>query len=157
MRNACSAVVLCLVSGLALAAPPPPGGPGGPGNPGPGVQGPGNRPPPPPPPGWTAAGPGPGPGPVGGPPPPPPHEIRLAPERLHHLRAEIGPWNALPPGLVLAPGQPLPPGYDQPLPPVVIQQLPYYQGYEWRQLGPNIVLVALGTGLIYSILHDVLN
>jgi len=35
--------------------------------------------------------------------------------------------------------------------------LPYYPGYEWRQVGGNLLLVSLATGLIQQVLYDVLN
>jgi Ni/Co efflux regulator RcnB len=34
--------------------------------------------------------------------------------------------------------------------------VPHYQGYEWRRAGGDLVLVALTTGIVHEILHDVL-
>ncbi|WP_177339219.1 RcnB family protein [Pseudomonas sp. EpS/L25] len=54
-------------------------------------------------------------------------------------------------------GRPLPPGYGRPLPPGIVRQLPDYPGYQWRQLGTDVVLIAVGTGLVYAILQGVLD
>jgi len=45
----------------------------------------------------------------------------------------------------------------RPLPPGIVRQLPDYPGYEWRQLGTDVVLIAVGTGLVYAILQGVLD
>jgi len=154
MRNLLSFATLCLCSSLALAAPPG-GGPGGPDDHGP--RGPA----------WQDEGHPPGKGPghdqrppgrpdrgpaAGGPP-----DLGPARDRLRALRGEIGPGGHLPPGLRLERGRPLPPGYGRPLPPGIVRQLPDYPGYEWRQLGTDVVLIAVGTGLVYAILQGVLD
>ena len=36
-------------------------------------------------------------------------------------------------------------------------RLPVYPGYEWRRSGPDVVLIAVGTGIVYEILDGVLN
>ncbi|WP_163018477.1 RcnB family protein, partial [Pseudomonas viridiflava] len=33
----------------------------------------------------------------------------------------------------------------------------HYEGYEWRRLGTDVVLIAIGTGIGYAILDGVLN
>ncbi|MCK1787820.1 RcnB family protein, partial [Pseudomonas sp. TNT11] len=38
-----------------------------------------------------------------------------------------------------------------------LARLPYYEGYEWRRSGPDVVLIAVGTGIVYEILEGVLN
>jgi hypothetical protein len=35
-------------------------------------------------------------------------------------------------------------------------RLPVYPGYEWRRAGGDIVLIAVGTGIVYEILDGVL-
>ncbi len=69
------------------------------------------------------------------------------------------PYSSLPPGIQkqLARGKPLPPGHAKKLTPALYQQLPHYQGYEWQQVGNNVVLVAAATGLIYEIFQNVFN
>ena len=152
MRTLLAAAVFCLTGNLALAAPPDhgPGGPKGP--PGPdwqeqgGAHGQG--------PGPKAHGQGrPGAGPAAGGPP----DLGPARERIQALRGQIGRGGDLPPGLRLERGRPLPPGYGRPLPPGIARQLPDYPGYEWRRLGTDMVLVAVGTGLVYAILQGVLD
>jgi Ni/Co efflux regulator RcnB len=53
---------------------------------------------------------------------------------------------------VIGRGQPLPPGVH-----ISLQYLPQYDGYEWRRLGPDVVLIAIGSGIVYEILDGVLN
>ena len=64
------------------------------------------------------------------------------------------PGPALPPGIQknLARGKPLPPGIAKKLDGRLIGSLPHYDGYEWQQVGTDLILVALATGLIYEIL-----
>jgi len=71
----------------------------------------------------------------------------------------IGPTQSLPPGIRknLARGKPLPPGIAKRFDNRLLGQLPHYEGYEWRQAGTDVVLVALATGLIYEILQNVLD
>lgn len=55
-------------------------------------------------------------------------------------------------------GQPLPPGYyGERLDRRALERLPVYQGYEWRRSGQDVVLIAVGTGIVYEILNGVLN
>ena len=55
-------------------------------------------------------------------------------------------------------GKPLPHGYyGERLDSRALARLPVYQGYEWRRSGPDIVLIAVGTGIVYEILNGVLN
>ena len=74
-------------------------------------------------------------------------------------RALIGPAQSLPPGIRknLARGKPLPPGIAKRFDNRLLGQLPRYEGYEWQQVGTDVVLVTLATGLIYEILQNVLD
>ncbi|AJE20965.1 anti-virulence regulator CigR family protein [Azotobacter chroococcum] len=78
---------------------------------------------------------------------------------LGENRRLIGDAQPLPPGIrkQLARGKPLPPGSARNFDSRLTSQLPRYDGYEWRQAGTDVVLVALATGLIYEVLHDVLH
>ena len=69
-----------------------------------------------------------------------------------------GQAQALPPGIRknLARGKPLPPGIAKKLDPGFAQQLPYYQGYEWQQVGSDAALINVTTGIVREILSDVL-
>lgn len=71
----------------------------------------------------------------------------------------IGPAQSLPPGIRknLARGKPLPPGIAKRFDNRLLGKLPHYDGYEWRQVGTDVVLVALATGLIYEVLDHVLD
>lgn len=63
-----------------------------------------------------------------------------------------------PPNVRLVRGQPLPHGYyGERLDNRALSRLPVYQGYEWRRSGPDVVLIAVGTGIVYEILDGVLN
>lgn len=65
------------------------------------------------------------------------------------------PGPALPPGIQknLARGKPLPPGIAKKLDGRLVGHLPHYDGYEWQQVGTDLILVALATGLIYEVLN----
>jgi len=63
----------------------------------------------------------------------------------------------LPPNIHIVRGRPLPHGYGDRLDPRALEQLPRYDGYEWRRVGPDVVLIAVTTGVIYTILDGVLN
>ncbi|MBN3864955.1 RcnB family protein [Pseudomonas frederiksbergensis] len=65
------------------------------------------------------------------------------------------PGPALPPGIQknLARGKPLPPGIAKKLDGRLLGQLPHYDGYEWRQAGTDLILVAIATGIIYEVLN----
>lgn len=64
---------------------------------------------------------------------------------------------ALPPGIQkkLQRGKPLPPGIAKKLDPGLSGRLPQYPGYEWRQAGRDLILVAVTTGIIEAILDEV--
>lgn len=64
----------------------------------------------------------------------------------------------LPPGIRknLARGKPLPPGIaKKQMPAPFVADLPHHEGYEWRQSGVDLVLVASGTLVVQDILKDV--
>lgn len=64
----------------------------------------------------------------------------------------------LPPGIRknLARGKPLPPGIAKRFPPQALaQRLPQQPGYEWQVVGPDLVLVELGTRVVHDILRDI--
>ena len=73
-------------------------------------------------------------------------------------RQLLGSTQALPPGIAknLARGKPLPPGIAKNFDNRLLGQLPRYDGYEWKQVGSDIVLVT-ATGIIYEILRNVLD
>ena len=67
--------------------------------------------------------------------------------------------SALPPGIAknLARGKPLPPGIAKRYPPdALLRRLPQFDGYEWLEVGRDLVLVAVGTATVVDILLDVL-
>jgi len=66
---------------------------------------------------------------------------------------------ALPPGIQknLARGKPLPPGIAKKLDSRLLGRLPHYEGYEWQQAGKDLLLITLATGVIYEVLHNVLD
>lgn len=71
----------------------------------------------------------------------------------------IGPSASLPPGIAknLARGKPLPPGIAKRFDSGLASRLPHYEGYEWKQVGTDVVLVAVATGIVYEILRNVLD
>jgi len=67
--------------------------------------------------------------------------------------------SALPPGVQknLARGKPLPPGIAKKLDGRLLGQLPRYDGYEWMQVGVDLILVAVATGIVYEVLNGALD
>ncbi|MCJ8206251.1 anti-virulence regulator CigR family protein [Pseudomonas sp. RGM2987] len=65
------------------------------------------------------------------------------------------PGPALPPGIQksLARGKPLPPGIAKKLDGRLLGRLPHYDGYEWQQVGTDLILVAIASGIIYEVLN----
>lgn len=78
---------------------------------------------------------------------------------LGENRQLIGPSASLPPGIAknLARGKPLPPGIAKRFDSRLTSRLPHYEGYEWKQVGTDVVLVAVATGIVYEILRNVLD
>ncbi|SEK31541.1 anti-virulence regulator CigR family protein [Halomonas daqiaonensis] len=66
--------------------------------------------------------------------------------------------DSLPPGIRmnLERGKPLPPGIAKKFDDRVRRDLPYYQGYEWRRVGTDAVLVDLTNDVIREVIHDIL-
>ncbi|MFP6848178.1 MAG: anti-virulence regulator CigR family protein [Pseudomonas sp.] len=83
-------------------------------------------------------------------------QIRIVLGENHNL---IGPTRALPPGITknLAKGKPLPPGIAKNFDSRLQGRLPHYDGYEWKQMGTDMVLVTIATGIIYEVLHNILD
>ncbi|MCK2183321.1 anti-virulence regulator CigR family protein [Halomonas getboli] len=65
---------------------------------------------------------------------------------------------AIPPGVRqnLARGKPMPPGIGKRLDDGIRRDLPHYDGYEWRRVGADAVLVDITNDIIYDVIHDVL-
>ncbi|MGE6791564.1 anti-virulence regulator CigR family protein [Pseudomonas guineae] len=78
---------------------------------------------------------------------------------LGENRNLIGSTRALPPGIAknLARGKPLPPGIAKNFDSRLLGQLPHYDGYQWQQMGTDVVLVAIASGIIYEVLRNVLD
>lgn len=66
--------------------------------------------------------------------------------------------DSLPPGIRmnLERGKPLPPGIARNFDERVRRDLPYYEGYEWRRVGTDAVLVDLTNDIIHEVIHDIL-
>ena len=67
-------------------------------------------------------------------------------------------YKSLPPGIAknLARGKPLPPGIaKKSVPSSMLNQLPYYPGYEWQVVGDNLVLIALSTAIVTAVINGV--
>jgi Ni/Co efflux regulator RcnB len=64
---------------------------------------------------------------------------------------------SLPPGIRmnLERGKPLPPGIAKQLDERILRDLPRYDGYEWRRVGPDVILVDAANAVIYEILRDI--
>ncbi|WP_245888774.1 anti-virulence regulator CigR family protein [Halomonas denitrificans] len=64
----------------------------------------------------------------------------------------------LPPGIRmnLERGKPLPPGIAKNFDPRLRRELPHYEGYEWRRVGADAVLVDITNDIIHEVIHDIL-
>lgn len=87
----------------------------------------------------------------------PPENFDSVRNTIQQHRDVIGRGQPLPPNIHVVKGRPLPPGYGKRLDARSLQHLPHYDGYEWRRLGSDVVLIAVGTGIVYAILDGVLN
>jgi len=78
---------------------------------------------------------------------------------LNDNRDYWSPGASLPPGIQknLARGKPLPPGIAKKLDSRLLGRLPHYEGYEWQQVGTDLLLVTIATGVIYEVLRGVLD
>jgi hypothetical protein len=95
--------------------------------------------------------------------PKPGHGPQFSPSEDWAIRnhASVTPvaWTGLPPGIAkkVARGKPLPPGIAKKLSPQMLAQLPPRPGYEYAQVGADIVLIETATRLVVDILKDVFN
>lgn len=87
----------------------------------------------------------------------PPADFSSVRKTIQARRAQIGRGPDLPPGVHIQKGKPLPKGYGKPLDAKALKGLPHYPDYEWRRVGGDMVLVAIGTGGVFAILQGVLN
>ncbi|WP_297115397.1 anti-virulence regulator CigR family protein [uncultured Enterobacter sp.] len=87
-------------------------------------------------------------------------DARVSFDRARHLALNYGltGYDSLPPGIAknLARGKPLPPGIaKKAVPASMLGQLPSYPGYEWRVVGDDLVLIALSTAIVTTIINGV--
>lgn len=87
----------------------------------------------------------------------PPQDFGPVRQTIQQHREVFARGNPPPPNVHIERGHPLPHGYGRRLDSRALEQLPRYDGYEWRRVGTDVVLVAIGTGLVYEILDNVLN
>lgn len=73
-------------------------------------------------------------------------------------RSYIAADTSLPPGIRknLARGKPLPPGIAKKFDGRVQSRLPSYPGYDWRQVGTDAVLINTTTGIVETIIGNIL-
>lgn len=86
--------------------------------------------------------------------------VNLTYDRVRPLAVNYGltGYQSLPPGIAknLARGKPLPPGIAKKVVPAsLLGQLPSYPGYEWRIVGNDLVLIALSTAIVASVINGV--
>jgi len=87
-------------------------------------------------------------------------DARVSYDHARHLALNYGltGYDSLPPGHAknLARGKPLPPGIaKKTVPASMLGQLPSYPGYEWRVVGKDLVLIALSTAIVTTIINGV--
>lgn len=87
-------------------------------------------------------------------------DARVSYDHARHLALNYGltGYDSLPPGIAknLARGKPLPPGIaKKSVPASMLGQLPSYPGYEWRVVGKDLVLIALSTAIVTTIINGV--
>lgn len=87
-------------------------------------------------------------------------DARVSYDHARHLALNYGltGYDSLPPGIAknLARGKPLPPGIaKKTVPASMLGQLPSYPGYEWRVVGKDLVLIALSTAIVTTIINGV--
>ncbi|MFJ2712816.1 anti-virulence regulator CigR family protein [Pseudomonas sp. NPDC087346] len=89
---------------------------------------------------------------------PPPRDFGPVRQTIHDNHGYFVRGAPPPPGIRLERGRPLPHGYyGERLDGRALGRLPVYPGYEWRRAGSDIVLIAIGTGIVYEVLDGVLN
>jgi len=88
----------------------------------------------------------------------PPRDFGPVRQMIHEDHEHFRRGAPLPPGFRVERGRPLPRGYEgERLSGWELERLPRYEGYEWRRMGDDVVLIAIGTGVVYEILEGVLN
>lgn len=87
----------------------------------------------------------------------PPQDFGPVRQTIQEHRGDFGRGNPPPSNIHVMKGQPMPRGYGKRLDNRALAHLPHYEGYEWRRLGTDVVLIAIGTGVVYEILSGVLN
>lgn len=87
----------------------------------------------------------------------PPQDFGPVRQTIQNNRDAFRPGNPPPANIRVVKGQPLPRGYGARLDSRALQHLPRYNGYEWRRMGTDVVLIAIGTGIVYEVLQGVLN
>lgn len=87
----------------------------------------------------------------------PPQDFGPVRDTIREHRTDFGRGTPLPPNIHVAKGHPLPQGYGHRLDRSALSRLPHYEGYEWRRLGTDVVLIAVGTGIVYEVLNGVLD
>lgn len=87
----------------------------------------------------------------------PPQDFGPVRQTIQQHRDSFGHGSPLPANVHVEKGRPLPHGYGKRLDSRALSQLPRYPGYEWRRLGNDVVLISVGTGVVYEILDGVLN
>jgi Ni/Co efflux regulator RcnB len=88
----------------------------------------------------------------------PPRDFGPVRQIIHDNHGQFGRGAPPPPDMRLVRGRPMPHGYyGERLDNRALARLPYYEGYEWRRSGPDVVLIAVSTGIVYEILEGVLN
>jgi Ni/Co efflux regulator RcnB len=87
----------------------------------------------------------------------PPQDFGPVRQVIQNNRDAFRPGNPPPANIRVVKGQPLPRGYGARMDARALQHLPRYEGYEWRRLGTDVVLIAIGTGIVYEVLQGVLN
>ncbi|QXI28609.1 anti-virulence regulator CigR family protein [Pseudomonas vanderleydeniana] len=87
----------------------------------------------------------------------PPQDFGPVRQIIHDHREHFTRGAPPPPGIHIVRGQPLPHGYyGERLDPRAVARLPAYHGYEWRRVGGDVALIAIGTGIVYEVLNNVL-
>ena len=87
----------------------------------------------------------------------PPQDFSAVHQQFQQRREQIGRGNPPPANVHIVKGKPLPAGYGKRLDSKALKGLPHYEGYEWRRVGSDMVLVTVATGIVYTILSGVLN
>lgn len=87
----------------------------------------------------------------------PPQDFGPIRQTISQNRESFGRGGPVPSNIHIERGRPLPRGYGRPMDQQALRHLPRYDGYQWRRVGSDVVLVAIGSGLVYEILSGVLN